>query len=402
MSEVKNDLNIELNNLDKSNWKTYRFDEIAKNISERIDPNNTDLKVYIGLEHIDSESLHIKRHGTPDDVNGQKLKFYKGDIIFGRRRAYQRKAGIATWDGFCSAHALVLRANPDVIDPALFPFFMHSDLFMNRAIDISVGSLSPTINWGTLKHQEFLIPPIEMQKGLTDLFTSLDGSIQHYKSVNSKYEILYQKFMFDSVSGANSSEFKTWKEHNFGDLGESFGGLTGKTKKDFGIGKPFITYMNVFSNNKVDKEQVELVDIKEGERQHKVRYGDILITGSSEIPKELGMAAVVLENFDEYYLNSFCFGFRLHDFNTLIPEYARYLMHGQIVRNFMFKHAQGSTRFNLSKTTLKERLVFKLPSINEQKEISDKLTGMLDRKKAFKNKIRSLLILQNKLINKVF
>ena len=273
---------------------------------------------------------------------------------------------------------------------------------MNRAIDISVGSLSPTINWGTLKHQEFLIPPIEIQKGLTDLFTSLDGSIQHNKSVNSKYEILYQKFMFDSVSGANSSEFKTWKKHKFGDLGESFGGLTGKTKKDFGIGKPFITYMNVFSNNKIDKEQVELVDIKEGERQHKVRYGDILITGSSEIPKELGMAAVVLENLDEYYLNSFCFGFRLHDFNTLIPEYARYLMHGQIVRNFMFKHAQGSTRFNLSKTTLKERLVFKLPSINEQKEISDKLTGMLDRKEAFKNKIRALLILQNKLINKVF
>lgn len=171
MSEVK----IDLNNLDKSNWKTYRFDEIAKNISERVDPNNTDLKVYIGLEHIDSESLHIKRHGTPDDVNGQKLKFYKGDIIFGRRRAYQRKAGIATWDGFCSAHALVLRANPDVIDPELFPFFLHSDLFMNRAIDISVGSLSPTINWGTLKHQEFTIPPLELQSELSKLFKSIDA-----------------------------------------------------------------------------------------------------------------------------------------------------------------------------------------------------------------------------------
>ncbi len=145
---------IILNNLDKSDWKAYRFDEIAQNISERIDPNNTDLEVYVGLEHIDSESLHIKRFGTPDDVNGQKLKFYKGDIIFGRRRAYQRKAGIATCDGFCSAHALVLRANSEVIQPELFPFFLHSDLFMNRAVDISVGSLSPTINWGTLKHQK--------------------------------------------------------------------------------------------------------------------------------------------------------------------------------------------------------------------------------------------------------
>ena len=111
---------IDLNNLDKSDWKTYRFDEIAQNISERVDPNNTDLEVYIGLEHIDSESLHIKRHGTPDDVNGTKLKFYKDDIIFGRRRAYQRKAGIATCDGFCSAHALVLRANPDVIGGGFF------------------------------------------------------------------------------------------------------------------------------------------------------------------------------------------------------------------------------------------------------------------------------------------
>ena len=393
---------INLNNLDKSDWKTYRFDEIAQNISERVDPNNTDLEVYIGLEHIDSESLHIKRFGTPDDVNGQKLKFYKGDIIFGRRRAYQRKAGIATCDGFCSAHSLVLRANPDVIDPDLFPFFMHSDLFMNRAIDISVGSLSPTINWGTLKYQEFLLPPIEIQKEISGLFISLYESIQYSKGVSNRYEILYKKFMFDSVSGANSPEFNIWKEYKLGDLGESFGGLTGKSKKDFGIGKPFITYMNVFSNNKIDKELFDLVDIKVGEKQHKVRYGDILITGSSEIPKELGMAAVVLDSLDEYYLNSFCFGFRLHDFDTLIPEYARYLMHGEIVRNFMLKHAQGSTRFNLSKNTLKEKLVFKLPPINEQKSISYRLTIMLDRKNLFENKNESLRTLQKKLINKVF
>ena len=186
MSKAK----IDLNNLDKSNWKTYRFDEIAQNISERVDPNNTDLTVYIGLEHLDSESLHIKRHGTADDVNGTKLRFYKGDIIFGRRRAYQRKAGIATWDGFCSAHALVLRAKPDVIDPELFPFFLHSDLFMNRAVDISVGSLSPTINWGTLKHQEFKVPPINIQKKLYQILKSKDFFIQSEIKTLSKIEIV--------------------------------------------------------------------------------------------------------------------------------------------------------------------------------------------------------------------
>jgi type I restriction enzyme S subunit len=185
---------IDLNNLDKSNWKTYRFDEIAKNISERVDPNNTDLTVYIGLEHIDSESLHIKRHGTPDDVNGTKLRFYKGDIIFGRRRAYQRKAGIATWDGFCSAHALVLRANPDVIAPELFPFFMHSDLFMDRAVDISVGSLSPTINWGTLKHQVFILPPIELQKELLRVIAPVESIVKCNLKIVEKLETLFKCF----------------------------------------------------------------------------------------------------------------------------------------------------------------------------------------------------------------
>ncbi len=186
---------IDLKNLDKSNWKTYRFEEIAQNISERIDPNNTDLEVYIGLEHIDSESLHIKRFGTPDDVNGQKLKFYKGDIIFGRRRAYQRKAGIATCDGFCSAHALVLRANSDVIDPQLFPFFLHSDLFMNNAVDISVGSLSPTINWGTLKNQEFSVPPKEIHGDLAELLFKIQMSLKNNYELLDKISVFYNSFV---------------------------------------------------------------------------------------------------------------------------------------------------------------------------------------------------------------
>lgn len=185
-------LSIDLNNLDKSDWKTYRFDEIAKNISERVDPNNTDLTVYIGLEHLDSGSIHIKRHGSPDDVNGQKLKFYKGDVIFGRRRAYQRKAGIATTDGFCSAHALVLRANPGVILPELFPFFLHSDLFMDRAVDISVGSLSPTINWGTLKHQEFSVPPKELQYEILELLLSAEALSNTSLRVSEKLISVYQ------------------------------------------------------------------------------------------------------------------------------------------------------------------------------------------------------------------
>lgn len=125
---------INLTNLDKTGWETHRFGQIAFNISERVEPQQTDLEFYVGQEHLDPESLHIKRWGTPADVEGTKFKMYPGDVIFGKRRAYQRKAAIAQFEGICSAHAMVLRANSAVIDPQLFPFFIHSDEFMHQRL----------------------------------------------------------------------------------------------------------------------------------------------------------------------------------------------------------------------------------------------------------------------------
>lgn len=151
----------------RTGWKTYRFDQIATNVNVRVDnPSESGLEHYVGLEHLDSGTLKISRWGSPGDVEATKLIFKKGDVIFGRRRAYQRKLGVAEFDGICSAHAMVLRAKPDVVLPELFPFFLQSDVFMNKAIEISVGSLSPTINWKTLASQGFSLPPRNEQEQL--------------------------------------------------------------------------------------------------------------------------------------------------------------------------------------------------------------------------------------------
>ncbi|MFA5923931.1 MAG: hypothetical protein WC856_22010 [Methylococcaceae bacterium] len=89
-----------------------KFRDMAKHISKRVEPSETNLEDYVGLERLDPDNLGIKRHGVPSDVAGQKLLVKKGQIIFGKRRAYQRKLGVADWDGICSAHAMVLEANP--------------------------------------------------------------------------------------------------------------------------------------------------------------------------------------------------------------------------------------------------------------------------------------------------
>ena len=119
---------------------------------------------------------------------GQKLRFRKGDIIFGKRRAYQRKLAVAEFDGICSAHAMVIRAKAEAVLPGFLPFLMRSDMFMERAMAISVGSLSPTINWTTLKVQEFALPPTAEQRRLADIFWAANEVLRlHIKGSQSAH-----------------------------------------------------------------------------------------------------------------------------------------------------------------------------------------------------------------------
>lgn len=381
MSAVKTDLEIDLNNLDKSNWKTYRFDEIAKNISERVDPNTTDLKVYIGLEHIDSESLHIKRHGTPDDVNGTKLKFYKGDIIFGRRRAYQRKAGIATWDGFCSAHALVLRANPDVIDPELFPFFLHSDLFMNRAVDISVGSLSPTINWGTLKHQEFLIPPKEMHKSLSNLLQSAEDLSLSKTALLKKISIgfdSHSKFFFKT----NASKFIALGQCAEIIMGQS---PAGDSYNKYGNGYPLINGPTEFTERFPVKVQWTDKPTKF------CKLHDILLCVRGSTTGRMNISN------DKYCIGRGVAAIRgKGNIKTEFLEFALRYNVSEIMRL-----AAGSTFPNIDSKTLKG---IPLPDVEEeiQKEIIEKLTILDTTRNGLLDDISETNCFKKSIIHKVF
>lgn len=118
-----------------------------------------------------------------------------------------------------------------------------------------------------------------------------------------------------------------------GEIGEFYGGLSGKSKKDFVDGNyPYITYMNVYQNISVVLPSTDMVVIKQGEKQNKVQYGDVLFTGSSETPEECGFSSVVTADIDyPLYLNSFSFGFRLTDNSLLNPEFAKYVFRSPTV-----------------------------------------------------------------------
>ena len=161
----------------------YRFDKIAFNSTAKKKPTEEDKEHYIGLEHLDSDCLTVTRWGSDVAPTGEKLLMKQGDVLFGKRRAYQRKVGIAPFDGIFSAHGMVLRPNEEVIDKDFFPFFISSDQFMERAVRISVGGLSPTINWKDLREQEFNIPSLPEQKLLAEKLWAAYRLKESYKKL---------------------------------------------------------------------------------------------------------------------------------------------------------------------------------------------------------------------------
>ena len=163
--------------------KKYRFDEIAFNSTEKKKPTEADKDTYLGLEHLDSGCLTVSRFGSDVAPIGEKLVMKKGDVLFGKRRAYQKKVAIAPFDGIFSAHGMVLRPKCNVIDPDFFPLFISSDYFLDAAIKISVGSLSPTINWRDLKELEFELPDLKEQKCLAGVLNSINRTREAYKKL---------------------------------------------------------------------------------------------------------------------------------------------------------------------------------------------------------------------------
>lgn len=164
-----------------------------------------------------------------------------------------------------------------------------------------------------------------------------------------------------------------WKKKKLGNLGYTYSGLSNKTIDDFGSGEDFIPYMNIYKNPIIKTDKFKQVKIGLNERQNQVQSGDVFFTTSSETPDEVGLTSVLVDKIDRpLYLNSFCFGFRLNDSSEFDNKFLAYLLRGENIRLQISKMAQGSTRYNLSKTQLLEKLNLYYPKDKEkQSKIAD-------------------------------
>lgn len=193
-----------------------------------------------------------------------------------------------------------------------------------------------------------------------------------------------------------------WKEKLLVEEGEFLSSLTGKNGEDFGTGAAtFITYMNVFTNTFVSSKALGLVDVKEGEKQNVVAVGDVLFTVSSETPEEVGMSSVLLEKLDNCYLNSFCVLFRFYKDKIPNSVFVGYLLRQSAVRQYFSKHAQGSTRFNLSKEIFRNLPIY-IPATREQQKIADCLSSLDELITAQSQKLDTLKAHKKGLMQQLF
>ena len=189
-----------------------------------------------------------------------------------------------------------------------------------------------------------------------------------------------------------------WEQRKLGDIGETYTGLSGKTKADFGHGQArFVTYMNVFSNPISNPEMTEPIEIDP--KQNEVEVGDVFFTTSSETPEEVGMSSVLLEKRGKTYLNSFCFGFRPSE--IIDSYYLAYMLRSESARDKIILLAQGISRYNISKNKVME-IAVSLPSLDEQKLIGQYFRQLDNLITLHQRKFEKLTNVKKSMLEKMF
>lgn len=257
----------------------YRFDEIAILRNEKRTPVPEDKYTYVGLEHLDSGKLEVTRWGSEVDIKGEKLVMHKGDILFGRRNTYLKRAAIAPHDGLFSAHGMIFRPNTKVISERLFPFFIASDYFMDAAIRISVGSLSPTVNWKTLRELKFKLPPLGQQNELADLMQAANDTKVAYEQMLLQIDELV-KSQFIEMFGDPTENPKGFEKHPLMNLATKITDGVHKKPVYTDKGKPFISVTNI-NKGVIDFTDCKFVSEEAYQTMIKTTFpekGDVLYT----------------------------------------------------------------------------------------------------------------------------
>jgi len=358
----------------KKGWTRVAFGDVVQLCRERSsDPTEDGFDRYVGLEHLEPGDLKIRRWGNVADGTTFTNVFRAGQVLFGKRRAYQRKVAVADFDGVCSGDIYVLEAKGDRLLPELLPFICQTDRFFEHAVGTSAGSLSPRTNWESLAGYEFALPPLEEQRRIAEVLGAGDETIKSMDEGVRQGERLYSALLVavfgPHVSAAKSgcvqkarAKGKSWTWHRVDELFDlQLGKMSSKKARE---GKDQTSYIK---NNNVLWGAFELNDLptmsfSSTERQKfSLQEGDLIVCEGGEI----GRAAIWRSVDREIVYQKALHRLRPLDRRALPGFFLHYLRYCALF-GILEKIATGTTLLHLPQERLAELLLpFPVPSEQE-------------------------------------
>ena len=343
-------------------------------------PHRDGLPTYVRITDITEEGRFAPGPRVAvDDRRSDDYFLSPGDLVFARTGAsvgksylYNPDDGPLVFAGFL----IRVRPNPTVLDPAFLAQYVQTETFAAWVRTMSLRSGQPGINSQEYASLPVPLPPVEEQRVIASALGDVD------RLINAIDRLIEKKRDFRHGVAQRLLTAQTrlpgftgdWRATRIGSIGETYGGLSGKSAEDFGHGDArYVPFLNVLENVRIDPTRYERVAVGRREKQNGVRVGDLLFNGTSETPDELAMGAVVTATVPRLFLNSFCFCFRLNRPDEHDPLFLAYAFRGPVGRRLLYALAQGATRYNLSKAQFKN-LEVPLPKVTEQRAIATVLS----------------------------
>lgn len=348
----------------KPGWRRVKFGDVVSLGKERcVDPAGEGIERYVGLEHIEPGDLRVRSWGEVADGTTFTTRVRPGHVLFGKRRAYQRKVAVADFDAVCSGDIYVFEsANPTKLLPELLPFLCQTDAFFEHAVGTSAGSLSPRTNWTSLAEYELALPPWEEQPRFAKVLRAANDQVDANRNLLVRAYTAMRAGLLDRLPPYNFPHELVPLES----IVERFIDYRGRTPEKTQCGVPLVTAKTV-RDGFLDFSSPEFIDANSYESwmtRGIPNEGDVLFT--TEAP--LGLVARAPAGRFALAQRIIC----LQAIPDLADGYLFWAMRSFGVQGEIKKRSTGTTVAGIKQSVLR-RIYVPRPSCSKQKAIVEAL-----------------------------
>lgn len=383
----------------KPGWRSVKFGDVVQLSKARCaDPLAEGVERYVGLEHLEPGDLRIRNWGNVADGVTFTSVFQTGQVLFGKRRAYQRKVAVADFSGVCSGDIYVMETkDAQILLPELLPFICQTEAFFDHAVGTSAGSLSPRTNWTSLADFEFILPSIGEQRRITLGLISIEATLNTEVSAIGSSRTLRTAFVEDALA----VHFEDAKVKSLGNflLDLSYGSSSRSTYEKGGY--PILRIPNVLRGS-IDYSDIQYLELNEKEYERlALAEGDVLIVRTNGNPEYVGRSVVIpiLTNKSVYasYL------IRIRSERTLLrPAFLAEYLNAPSTRQRLRGEVKSSAgNYNINIAGIKKQPIC-VPDVVAQDELLSSLRELDEAIESLESRVGACKSLKKQLLSKIW